>query len=133
MATRVRAIIEVNDSVLLIHRHKQGKEYWVFPGGGIEDADEDERTALIRECKEELGIDISVDSFYAEIEPDGQGEPHQLFYRCSIVGGTLGTGTGPEFSRNPETSGTYEIEWMNRRSFREKTVYPLKIRDRLAV
>lgn len=37
--SRVRAIIIKDKKILLIHRIKKGDEYWVFPGGGVEESD----------------------------------------------------------------------------------------------
>ncbi|KKQ06226.1 MAG: MutT/Nudix, partial [Candidatus Moranbacteria bacterium GW2011_GWE2_36_40] len=55
----VRAIIKNNDSLLVIKRIKNGETYFVFPGGGVDDG-ESHPIALRRECKEELGLDVSV-------------------------------------------------------------------------
>ncbi|MEK9147322.1 MAG: NUDIX domain-containing protein [Patescibacteria group bacterium] len=65
MKKRVRAIIKKGNAILLIHRIKKGKEYWVFPGGGIEESDTNKETALIRECKEELGVNVQVGKLFA--------------------------------------------------------------------
>lgn len=45
---RIRAVaIIVNDAkVLLIHRISHGKEYHVFPGGGVENGETVERAVL---------------------------------------------------------------------------------------
>lgn len=42
---------------------------WEFPGGKVE-AGEDDRTALARECREELGVDITVGDLLAETPID---------------------------------------------------------------
>jgi len=54
---RVSAIILKDDKILLIHRKKNGEEYWVFPGGGVEDTETPEQ-GIIREVKEETGLDV---------------------------------------------------------------------------
>jgi 8-oxo-dGTP pyrophosphatase MutT (NUDIX family) len=61
--TIVSALIYSNDGKLLMGKKDPGKggvysDCWHIPGGGIEDG-EDKVTALIREVKEEVGIDIS--------------------------------------------------------------------------
>ena len=59
MSDRVRAIIVRDGKIILIKRTKSDSTYWVFPGGGVE-AGETKQQALIREVKEELGLDIAV-------------------------------------------------------------------------
>ena len=50
--------IIVNDSkVLLMHRKKEGREYWVFPGGGVE-KDETSEQAAKREVLEETSLKV---------------------------------------------------------------------------
>ncbi len=63
MIARVRAIIIVVGSILLIHRIKGGREYWVFPGGGVEEYDQSPIHALQRECLEEIGVEVLVAIF----------------------------------------------------------------------
>jgi len=53
---RVSAIIIKKEKILLIHRIKPGTEYFVLPGGSVE-ASENNRDALLREVKEETGLD----------------------------------------------------------------------------
>ena len=61
MVNVVAAVIRRGDK-MLICRRPQGKNlagYWEFPGGKIEGG-EDGSSALVRECREELGITVSV-------------------------------------------------------------------------
>ena len=53
METRVRAIVIHCGKVLLIQRIKENEEYWVFPGGGVEETDENIEDALIRALRTE--------------------------------------------------------------------------------
>ena len=62
MKRRVRAIIIRGNKLLLIKRIKKTGTYWVFPGGGVEAGETLER-ALQRECKEELGVLVTVGTF----------------------------------------------------------------------
>jgi len=51
------AVIFQDDSVLLVQK-KGG--LWAFPGGKVEEVDEDLEATAIREAKEELAIDIDI-------------------------------------------------------------------------
>ncbi len=52
---RVAALLRRGERVLLIRHEKEGREYWLLPGGGVE-AGESLIEALQREITEELGI-----------------------------------------------------------------------------
>ena len=55
----VRALITRDNGILLIRKkYDDGSEMFALPGGG-QDTGETLATALIRECKEEVGADIS--------------------------------------------------------------------------
>ncbi len=132
MKKRVRAIIITTDSILLMHRVKPDREYWVFPGGGLEETDSSPQEGLKRECMEELGVEVAVGNLFAEERLDSpQGEQAEYFYRCRIVSGEVGTGEGPEFSRDPMKSGTYDPQWIPIRSLPGKNVQPTTVRDKL--
>ncbi len=53
---RVSAILRRDSRVLLVRHEKQGREYWLLPGGGV-GAGETLVAALKRELAEEVGID----------------------------------------------------------------------------
>jgi len=53
---RVSAILRRDSRVLLVRHEKQGREYWLLPGGGVAGG-ETLVAALRRELTEELGID----------------------------------------------------------------------------
>ena len=84
----VKAFIK-KDNKLLILRHaphkNEGKIFWGVPGGHI-DWDEDPESALKREAKEELGVEIKIEkilfSWKKIINPK-----HQVIliaYQCSL-------------------------------------------------
>ncbi len=114
METRVRAIVIHGGKVLLIQRIKENEEYWVFPGGGVEETDENIEDALIRECMEELGIKVKVGRLFCsnQIELQGKGR-REIFFFCEQIGGVLGAGTGPEYQTSSKYKGTYSLEWIN--------------------
>ena len=55
---RATGILHRDGAVLLMYRRKQGREYYVVPGGGIEDGETPEQ-ACRREFEEETGLAVS--------------------------------------------------------------------------
>jgi len=94
-----RALILDNDKILLIHRFKYGREYFVLPGGHIEEG-ESEEEALIREIKEETNLDARIDKkLWTLKNPLDNSENH--FFLVTKFSGNLQLG-GPELERNCE-------------------------------
>ncbi len=93
-----RGIILKDGKLVTIHRikEKDGKreEYYVFPGGGVEGEETIEK-AVVREIKEELGIDVNVVRPLYRLEKENNIEH---FLLCEYLSGDIGTGTGPEFT-----------------------------------
>ncbi len=92
------------DGRLLVQQRPPGKPFaglWEFPGGKVEDGETPE-IALIRELKEELGIDVEAAclapaTFASDLQPGGTRRMVLLLYVCrkwrgipeSLEGGTL--------------------------------------------
>ncbi len=106
---RASAIIIRNEKILLIHRKKDGKEYWVFPGGGIED-NETWDEALIREVKEETGLDVKKHKLAFMNLNDIDNKEHP-FYLCEVSNGKAEM-IGEETKRNT-SDNWYQLEWIN--------------------
>jgi mutator protein MutT len=127
---RVRAVIIEGGKVLTIKRTKLGDIYWVMPGGGAEDGETDGQ-ALVREIKEELGLDVKVGKIILEIDskhPDLAGQK-EYFYLCTILGGEIGTGRGPEFEKNTSYVGKFDIEWLDIKDLNHLDLRPKDIKD----
>src|SRR3990167_8267724 len=73
MGKRAVAVITRDGKILLMHRIKNGREYFVFPGGGVEEGEVVEN-AIVREIKEEFGIDIKIEKLLFQIENQGREE-----------------------------------------------------------
>ena len=122
-----RAIVVKEGKVLLIHRRNEGREYWVFPGGGVEDDETPEKT-VAREVKEETGAVISCGEKFAEQDSNGG---KQLFFRCEIVSGEGELKmTGPE---KQTENDWYQPEWRDLSEIRNLTLHPIEVRDMLLV
>lgn len=86
----VAALIRKEDKVLLTQRwpSKHLGLIWEFPGGKVEEGESDEE-ALVRELKEELGVDVKIGtSCFETCHGYGSREVHLLIYRCEITSGT---------------------------------------------
>lgn len=86
----VAAIIQKENKILATKRgYGEFINMWEFPGGKIESGETKEQ-ALVREIKEELNIEISVDKFAINIEY--QYPNFYLFmscFMCSIKEGSI--------------------------------------------
>ena len=66
----VAAIIKADNKIFATQRgYGEFQGMWEFPGGKIE-VNESKETALIREIKEELDVDIQVDDWITRLEYD---------------------------------------------------------------
>ena len=105
---RVAGLVEMENGYALMHRMNVKKkensnapygEYYVFPGGGLEE-NETLEEGVKREVLEEFGIEVEVKEklYFRQI---GE-ELDEYLFLCKYISGTLGTGTGPEFSGDPK-------------------------------
>jgi 8-oxo-dGTP diphosphatase len=110
MRTRATAILIQNDALALIERHREGRHYFAFPGGGV-DAGETPEQAVVRETQEELGVQVRVLRQVAKVW--FRGNP-QFFFLVEQVGGEFGTGEGEEYAADHDPArGSYEPIWMS--------------------
>jgi 8-oxo-dGTP diphosphatase len=65
----------VGSAVLLAEHSKNGKSYWLLPGGGVR-VGESAKTALKRELKEELNIEVAVRDLLFVVETWSQDGIH---------------------------------------------------------
>lgn len=112
MRTRAGIILIEDNKVALIERHRAGLDYFVFPGGGVDEGETPEQGA-IREAMEELGIQVAILQKVAEIH-FGRTSTH-VYFLVERVSGEFGTGTGEEFTdadpMDPQ-EGIYVPIWM---------------------
>jgi ADP-ribose pyrophosphatase YjhB (NUDIX family) len=67
MRIRVAGFLNKNNTILMVEHFKEGKAYWLLPGGGVK-LGENAETALKRELKEELNLDCSVNDLLFVVE-----------------------------------------------------------------
>jgi ADP-ribose pyrophosphatase YjhB (NUDIX family) len=83
MRTAVRAIVIEGDKILVMHRNKEGSQYFTLVGGRVNDGESLE-AAIVREVKEETGLDVTQSQHvYTELHPEPYNE--QYIFVCKIA------------------------------------------------
>lgn len=85
---RSAVIIIENNHVALIKRENERGIYYTFPGGGVEEDESLEETA-IRESFEELGVRVVLERLILKVI---FGQSEQYYFSATIVAGEFGTG-----------------------------------------
>ncbi len=125
--TRVVGVILSKDKgkVVLIERYKDGRHYYVFPGGGLESSDKTKKDALLREVKEETNTSIKIISQPYKLKI--KGHSRQVFYICQHLKGVpLVVG---EERKKQNKNDQYIAKWIPVEKLTQKKVYPLEVRD----
>lgn len=106
---RVGGVIIHNDELLIIHRFKDGREYYVFPGGHLK-VHESPQEALLREIYEETSIKLSkhdLITFLIEIQQERFGP--EMYFMVELK-----TKPPKVFENNPEDKlNQSKLVWMN--------------------
>jgi len=128
MRVRAGIVLIKENKVALIERHRAGLDYFVFPGGGVDEGETPEQAA-IRETMEELGIEVVIKQKVAEINLGPKSR--QIYFLVEHVGGEFGTGTGEEFTDsdpNDPDEGIYVPIWMLIDELpRHTNIYPVDV------
>ena len=111
----VQLILEKQNKILLMKRKNTGYEdgKYALPGGHVE-ANEEIRMALLREVKEELGIDLDIQNieFYKVINRkiNSQQEYIDFIFKANHWSGKI---------TNKESDKREEIIWVNKKELPE--------------
>jgi len=103
--------------MLLLRRVKPDREYFIFPGGGVEEGESIEE-ALVREVKEELSLEIKRWRFLFSVEDLAvpaqatihEGNRDEYYFLIEEYAGSPQIG-GPEKERMNEQN-QYHIVWL---------------------
>ncbi len=97
---RVGVLLVRDGQVLLVQHRRDGNEYWLLPGGGLEWGESIQECAE-RECKEELGLEVEAGDLVAVAEslpPHARRHILHLALRGRIVGGEERLGVEPRLA-----------------------------------
>ncbi len=129
MKNKSRAILFIDNQIVLIKREKDNQVYYVFPGGSIELGETSEE-ACARELQEELGIEVSVDKLLFEFY-DYVNNIKEFFYTCTLLSGRLGGGEDKKFMEGTKESFGYSIFLTKKDNIKNINLLPLTIRDKV--
>lgn len=135
MNTRAGAIIIKDNKILLMHRFmKDWGEYWVFPGGGVDEGETTEQ-AMVREVMEELTLTVTeykpLFDVFNPFTMGGHFPPRQEYY--FLVTGfegevKLGGSEAEEMSEDNQ----YYPTWVELAKLKEmKNLQPDVVRDKV--
>ena len=114
---RVAGVVVKDESVLFIKQEKNGKEYWLLPGGGL-DYGETFYNCLKREFQEELNIEIEPKEmlFLSEgIAPDLSRHIVSVYFKAEWISGDIKLG---------EEMILKEAKFINISEMEKYTIYP---------
>jgi mutator protein MutT len=124
--SRSAAILITGNHIALIKRRREGRLYYVFPGGQIEEGESPEQ-AVVREIEEELGLNVLVERLVVKVF---YRDKIQYYFIIRTVGGTFGTGRGPEMlGLYPPERGSYRPIWMPLANLLKENVVPRQVAE----
>jgi 8-oxo-dGTP pyrophosphatase MutT (NUDIX family) len=123
---RAAAVVVDGDHVLVMKRHKRGRDYAVLPGGGVEEGETPAEAAL-RELEEETTLVAEIDRLLWTGRHNDR--PASYFLMTAVRG--RAELSGPEASAN-RSDNSFELRWVTADRFTELGLYPPDIRAPLA-
>lgn len=118
---RATAVVCKDDSTLMIHRFRDGQEYYVLPGGKVEENEKPEE-GVLRELVEETSITARLIEKIFSFN-DGDGREHQLF-RCEYVSGEPKLKTDSVEQGRSSDNNRYLPMWVEIKKLPNLTIWP---------
>lgn len=126
---RASAIIVKGNTILLIHRYKPEEEYYVLPGGHVEEGETPEE-AIIREIREETGLQTTrIPQLLFYTNHDGNTDVIHPVFACQVQVGEL-VFQGEEALSDP-VNDRFQPEWVGLSLLASLIIYPLFVRQKL--
>ena len=125
MAESARVLIIDSGKILLLHRFKNGKEYYSLPGGNVGD-NETISEAAVREAKEETDLTVVLgEKIWEYFNPYNQSMGYYFLVQ-SFTGEPMFLGPETQTSTNK-----YSLVWMPLAKLYSLTFYPEEIKTRI--
>ena len=126
---RATAVIIKDGLILLMHRFRDGVEFYILPGGLVEEGETIEE-AVIREVKEETNFNAKIEKKLWEYlnEYNGNKKMHH-FYLITDFSGNMQLG-GEEAERNSEKD-KYILEWHKFKDVEDLPLKPDAIKEKI--
>jgi len=131
-----RGIVFRDGKLVAIKRNKKGQEYYVFPGGHVDEG-ETPRDAAVRELKEETNITCTAvrplykNMYYSKNNLRGSGM--NAFYLCAYKSGEVSKTDAEEYTDEAyrDIRGTYEPVLLDVADLKKIDLRPHQVRDQL--
>lgn len=119
MRSAARAIVIHDDKILVMYRNKYGSEYYTLVGGRVNDNETTEE-ALVREVKEESGLDVAnYRLVYTEEHPAPYNEQYVYLCEVSSHGDVAVQDNSEEELLNRLDANIHKPLWVYTRSFHQ--------------
>ncbi|WP_339063467.1 NUDIX hydrolase [Tepidibacillus marianensis] len=129
MRHRIRAaVILVKEQKILLVKHVHpiiGNEWWVPPGGGVEEIDKSIFDCAKRETWEETGYTIErkeIQYIREFIDHELDAQNLEVFVKGEVIGGEITLEN--IFGKGQDEHYIKAVEWIDRENLRDLTVYP---------
>lgn len=126
---RAVGLVIHKESILLMRRKKNGKHFYVFPGGHVDEGESIE-AAVVRELFEETTLEAVVERCVYDMwsESDVHGPQEQYVYLCTYISGVPTLGACEERERMEESNQEYEPLWACVDDIDTMNIYPTELK-----
>ncbi len=132
---RAGAVCIFKEKILLMHRINleraaDEQEYYVIPGGGVEEGETVEQ-AVVREVDEETTIKLEVGKLFLKRDLSNENR-EEFYYVCKYISGepTLREDTN-EFREMKLGANFYKPMWVSLYDIKNVALYPIEVKEKL--